>query len=263
MPLRNFQPEALMKRSSFLGALLGITVLPLFAQEQPSAQEALKLATQASQQGKYEQAVEHLSEAIRLEPKNALAHYLRGRANFCLGNVKKSVADLDKYVELEPSAASRQWERGISYYYAGEYEKGAKQFELYQTYHDQDVENSTWRYLCVAAKDGVEKAKSNLLPIENDRRVPMMQIYALYQGKATPEDVFKAVEAGNPTPEAKNAREFYANLYVGLWYQAAGKMDLARKHIFAAEKHKIGHYMWDVAHIHADLLRAEEKDKSP
>src|SRR5690349_21028301 len=125
-----------MRTCSFAGALLAMTILPVCAHGQATVEEALKQATQASQQGNYEQAVEHLSEAIRLEPKNALAHYLRGRANFCLGNVKKSVADLDKYVELEPAAASRQWERGISYYYAGEYEKGAKQFELYQTYHD-------------------------------------------------------------------------------------------------------------------------------
>jgi lipoprotein NlpI len=244
-------------------ARLACAVSHIQAQDGPSASESLKQATQAVQQGNYEQAVDHLNDAIRQEPKYALPYYLRGRANFCLGNIKKSVADFDKYVQLEPAAESRQWERGISYYYAGEYEKGAKQFELYQTYHNQDVENSTWRYLCVAAKDGVEKAQKDLLPIDDDRRVPMMQIYDLYRGKNKPEDVFKAVEAGNPTPEAKNAREFYANLYVGLWYQAAGKTDLARQHILAAEKHKIGHYMWDVAHIHADLLRAEDKNKPP
>ena len=34
--------------------------------------------------------------------------------------------------------------------YAGEFAKGAKQFVDYQTFHSQDVENSAWRYLCVA-----------------------------------------------------------------------------------------------------------------
>ena len=95
----------------------------------------------------------------------ATAYYLRGRENFRLGEIKKSVADFDKYVELRPRLESRQWERGIAYYYAGEFKKGAEQFELYQTYHDNDVENSVWRYLCIARSVGVDKARSVMLPI--------------------------------------------------------------------------------------------------
>ncbi len=237
---------------------------PLLAQTAEDAVIELRTqATRAIQANNHQQAIDLLDDLLQKDPKHAIAYYLRGRENFCVGNVKKSVADLDKYVELEPMAASRQWERGISYYYAGEYEKGAKQFELYQTYHNQDVENSTWRYLCVAAKDGVEAAKKNMLPIEEDRRVPMMQIYDLYRGKLQPDDVMKAVDAGNPQADEKNKRLFYAHLYLGLWYQAADKRDLAKKHIMLAEQHKIGHYMWDVAHIHADLLRAEDKSEKP
>jgi lipoprotein NlpI len=219
----------------------------------------MRQAVRASQRGDSTQAAALLTDLIKQDPKNELAYYWRGRENFRLGNVKHSVTDFDKYVELEPSAESRQWERGISYYYAGEYEKGAKQFELYQTYHNQDVENSVWRYLCVAATEGVEKARANMLPIEGDSRVPMTQIFDLYRGKAKPEDVLKAVEAGNPAAEAKNNRLFYAHLYLGLWYQAADDRENAKKHLFEAEKHKIGHYMWDVAHVHADLLRAADK----
>ncbi|QDU26954.1 lipoprotein NlpI [Anatilimnocola aggregata] len=251
---------------SFLGAVPHASYVA-FAQQpavKPGEQpvELMQQAVRASQRGDSLQAVGLFTDVIKQDPKNELAYYYRGRENFRLGNVKKSVSDLDKYVELEPLAESRQWERGISYYYAGEYDKGAEQFKLYQTYHDQDVENSVWRYLCVAAVDGVAKAQENMLPIEADARVPMMQIYDLYRGKLKPEDVLKAIDLGNPPAEAKNARQFYAHLYLGLWYQAAGNRKLAREHILEAEKHKIGHYMWDVAHVHADLLRAESKDQS-
>ncbi|WP_254511015.1 hypothetical protein [Anatilimnocola floriformis] len=230
------------------------------AQTDESRLELQTQAVRAIQNNNHQQAIDLLDALLREDPKNANAFYLRGRENFCVGNVKKSVADLDKYVELEPAAASRQWERGISYYYAGEYEKGAKQFELYQTYHNQDVENSAWRYLCVAAKDGVAAAQKNMLPIEEDRRVPMMQIYDLYRGKLQPDDLLKAIEAGSPPKDELNKRNFYAHLYLGLWYQAADKRDLAKKHITLAEQHKIGHYMWDVARIHAELLRIEAKN---
>jgi lipoprotein NlpI len=229
---------------------------------QDSVDDLLKQATAAAEKGDHDRAVVLLSEVIKKEPKRALAWYLRGRSNYCAGKIKDSVTDFDKYVELRPGDESRQWERGISYYYAGEYAKGAKQFELYQTFHDQDVENSVWRYLCVAKSEGLEKAQANMLPIENDSRVPMMQIFDLYRGKLKPEDVLKTAEAGSPTKEVLNTRLFYAHLYLGLWHDAAGRADEAKKHLLQAEQHKIGHYMWDVAHVHADRLRtADEKNK--
>jgi lipoprotein NlpI len=245
-------------------ALIALLVFPLCFTSKLMAQdpldELLKQATVAAEKGDHDRAVVLLSDAITKDPKRAIAWYLRGRANFCAGKVAESVADFDKYVELSPNAESRQWERGISYYYAGEFAKGAKQFELYQTYHDQDVENSVWRYLCVAKSEGVEKAQANMLPIDRDARVPMMEIYDLYRGKLKPEDVLKTAEAGNPTKEVLNTRLFYAHLYLGLWHEAGGRAADAKKHLLQAEQHKIGHYMWDVAHVHADRLRAAAKE---
>lgn len=217
--------------------------------------ELLQRAEKHVAAGESEKAVDLLSEAIALDPKLAGLYYQRGRELFRIGKTRESAADFDKYVELEPKFASRQWERGISLYYAGEFEKGAKQFELYQTFHNNDVENSAWRYLCMARTVGVEKARAVMLPIENDRRVPMMQIYDLYRGKLKPDDVLAAANAGEASEPERNARLFYANLYLGLYYEVAGEAEAAKRHILLAEKHKIGHYMWDVAHIHADLLR--------
>jgi lipoprotein NlpI len=221
--------------------------------------ELLRQAAQAGQRGDHERAIARLSDVIKEDPKLALAWYQRGREQFCAGHVNQSIADFDEYVKLEPQAAQRLWERGISYYYAVDFEKGAKQFEEYQKYHDQDVENAVWRYLCVARSSGVEKARANLLPITSDPRVPMMQIYALYQGKLKPDDVLAAANANPPNKELHNQRLFYAHLYIGLWHEVAGNADEAKKHILEAEKHKIGHYMWDVVHVHAELLRAKDK----
>lgn len=238
---------------SLAALVLGVALL---ASGQDSTEDLLQQATIAAEKGDHDRAVSLLTGVLDKEPKTALAWYLRGRANFCAGKIKESVADFDKYVELSPRVESRQWERGISYYYAGEYAKGAKQFKLYQTFHNQDVENSVWRYLCVAKSEGIEKAQANMLPIDNDSRVPMMQIFDLYRGKLKPADVLQAAEAGDPTKEVLNTRLFYAHLYLGLWHEAAGRAKEAQEHLLQAEQHKIGHYMWDVAHIHADRLRA-------
>jgi lipoprotein NlpI len=88
----------------------------------------------------------------------------------------------------------------------------------------------------------------------------MMAIYDLYRGTKKPEDVLVTAEAGQPLKTELNLRLFYAHLYIGLWHEAAGREAEAKKHILLAEEHKIGHYMWDVAHVHAERLR-EEKPK--
>ena len=244
-----------MRRILLAISAVFVGIAPLSAQD---VDELLRQATQASQRGERDRAIAKLSEAIKVNPTTPLPWYLRGREHFKAGKIAESVADFDKFVQLQPQAENQQWERGISYYYAGEFAKGAKQFEDYQKYHDQDVENSVWRYLCVARLNGVDKAKANLLPITNDSRVPMMQIYALYRGKLKPEDVLSAANADPPNRELLNQRLFYAHLYIGLWHEAAGNADEAKKHILEAEKHKIAHYMWDVAHVHAARLRANE-----
>jgi len=245
-----------------------ITCCLLLAAGIASAQDDLEAhlsrATEAINSGDSKEAVAQLNKVLEHDPKYAIAYYLRGREWFRLGKVKQSAADFDEYVKLKPEVESRQWERGIADYYAGDYEKGAKQFALYQSYHDNDVENAVWRYLCMAAaggntKEAVAKARAELLPIENDRRVPMMQIYALYRGKLTPAEVLAAATEGELSESQQNAQLFYAHLYLGLYYAAEGKAELERKHILQAEKHKIGHYMWDVAHVHAERLRADEK----
>jgi lipoprotein NlpI len=240
-----------------LAILAGSTAI---AAEDATVLELLQQAARASEQGKSQEAIDRLTKVIEKEPKRSLAYYLRGREQFRLGRIKQSVADFDKAVELDPKSESRQWERGIAYYYAGEYAKGAKQFQDYQSYHSEDVENSAWRYLCVAQIDGVEKARDTLLPIQNDPRVPMMPIYSLYQGKIQPEDVLRAARDGTPSKEALNTRLFYAHLYIGLWYEASGDKEKAREHILEADKHRIGHYMWDVAHVHAGLLKDNAKE---
>ena len=226
-----------------------------------SAKDLLDQASQTAASGDSAKAVELATAAIRKEPDLAGAWYLRGREHFRIAKFDESLADFDRFVELRPDLASRQWERGITCYYAGKFDVGAKQFELYQTFHDSDVENSVWRYLCQARVEGVEKAREAMLPIKNDPRVPMMQVYDLYRGRATPDDVLTAARAGEPSDAELNQRLFYAHLYLGLYYEATGDNDQAKTHIVeAADKHKIGHYMWDVARVHAERLREKKKD---
>lgn len=228
-----------------------------------TAEELVVQAVKSSDQRDYARAIELAARAIELAPKHASGYMVRARALFCSAKIAESISDFDKYVELTPAAEPRQWERGIAYFYAGKFKQGATQFEHYQTYDGHDVENSVWRYLCMAPEVGVERARAVMLPIENDRRIPMMQLFELFRGKLQPDDVLLATKTGNPDPAVLAGRLFYAHLYLGLWFDAHGKqaeairyVQLAADETLKSNPH-INTYMWEVARIHQKLLRGE------
>ncbi len=208
--------------------------------------------------GDHRRAIADYDRLLELEPSSAEVFDQRGSQHFMLGHITQSIADFDRSIQLRPQQEPRHWKRGISYYYAGRYDQGRRQFEGYQTVDDNDVENAVWRYLCMARGQGVAIARDSLLPIKRDGRVPMMEVYSLFGGRATSEDVLSAARAGKPTPAELNERLFYAHLYLGLYYEAAGDAARAREHLeTAAKSHKIGHYMWNVADVHVKRLKEQ------
>jgi lipoprotein NlpI len=206
---------------------------------------------------RHKEAVADFGRAIELTPRDPDAFDHRGSERFKLGLIADSIADFDRAISLDPAREAGHWKRGISYYYAARYEDGRKQFEGYQTVDGNDVENAVWRFLCMARHDGVQAARRDLLKIKHDRRVPMMEIYAMFTGEATTDEVMAAARAGDPPADELRNRLFYAELYVGLYEEALGHAAAARRHLEAAVEQKIGHYMWDVARVHVELLGKE------
>jgi lipoprotein NlpI len=197
-----------------------------------------------------------LLPVLLLSQDRAADDYIRrGMEHFKKAQIQQSLDNFDRAIQLDPAQAPYLWQRGISLYYAGRYDDGRKQFELHQTVNGNDVENAAWRYLCMARAGTVESARASILPIQHDSRVPMMQIYALYKGKATVDDVLAAARAGSPTAEALSERLFYAHLYIGLYDEAGGDAKGAREHIALANSQKADHYMGDVARVHLKLMR--------
>jgi lipoprotein NlpI len=209
--------------------------------------------------GRHTEAVADYTQAIERAPQQAELFDRRGSEQFKLARIDESIADFDRFLALRPDQAPHHWKRGISLYYAGRFDDGRRQFEGYQTVANNDVENAVWRYLCMARASGVAKARVDILPIKRDVRVPMMQVYGLYRGELMPDDVMRAVDQGDPSPEQLNERLFYAELYLGLYYEAADDAKQAAEHMNSAESHKISHYMWDVARVHAARLRETKK----
>jgi lipoprotein NlpI len=189
----------------------------------------------------------------RVRDLAARALQLRGEEHFRHARIAKSIADFDRQVQLQPNTAAEHWQRGIAYYYAGEYEKGARQFELHQTINQQDVENAAWHFLCLvrAPKGSLEAARKKLMPVTHDSRVPMAQIQQLFAGTMTPEEVLRVGQ------EAGGAAKFYADLYVGLYYEARSRNDESLRLVALAADNPVArkNYMGDVARVHIILRK--------
>lgn len=182
----------------------------------------------------------------------------RGDAHLWAGKFSEAVADYDVFLKAFPKYDEQHWRRGIALYYAGKHADGVKQFETHKKYNPQDVENAAWHYLCNVKVVGKEKAQAELIDVTRDPRVPMAEIQKLYAGKLKPEDVLAAADKVKGAD--KTSAQFYAHLYVALWYDAEGDEKKVREHLaVAVEKNEVPDYMWDVGNAHLRMLKAKTK----
>ena len=166
---------------------------------------------------------------------------------FEAGRFVESATAFDELAKAIPDRAPELWQRGIALYYARRYDDCRRQFESHRTVNPDDVENAVWHFLCVARAESPARARAALLPVGPDARVPMREVYQMFRGTLTPEQVLSA--AGS-----QPAALFYAHLYVGLYFEAQGMSARALEHIRIAAADRFereGGYMHMVARVHA------------
>lgn len=191
------------------------------------------------------------SASAQTRGENPREVFDRAVSDFERGRVAESATGFDNLISLRPDLAPQLWQRGIALYYAGRYKDCRAQFELHRTVNPNDVENAVWHFLCVARQESPDKAKSALLPVGPDSRVPMRQVYDMFRGVRRPEEI---LTAGG----AEASGQFYAQLYVGLYYEALGNKPKALEHITAAAAERFaadGGYMHTVAKVHLGILQ--------
>lgn len=248
-----------MRCLATLSALVCLAVTST-ADEPKDAAGYLKRGIERQGKRKFDEAIRDFTECLKLDPKNLEALDRRGSTYFFAGKFNESVADFDAQIKLDPKLADGHWRRGISLYYAGKYEEGKKQFNAYERTDTNDVENAVWHFMCAAKKDGWKKAQAGVLKIGKDGRTPMMQVYDLFKGKLKPEGVMAAAKEGKFTDDQRTSRFFYANLYLGIYYDLTGERKKAIEHLAESLKYRKTHfYMGEVARVHHELLKKQEK----
>ncbi len=195
-----------------------------------------------------EQKLAYWTDYINLHPHDVKGYIQRGMVYFKLAKIDESIQDFDQAENLDPAVKPYLWQRGLSYYYAKKYQLGAEQFEIDLTVNSQDVEETVWRYLCMAQLQGAEEARKTLLPVKNDPRRVMGKVYELFAGSCPPEDLLKTGKL-----DGKKGN-FYSHLYLGLYYEAEQNTELAKTYIVqAATQYPIEDYMWNLAIVHQQL----------
>lgn len=202
-------------------------------------------------------AEKDLTKAIELDPRDVESYQRRGETRFRLADIAGSVADFDAVLERAPQSRPGHWQRGISLYYAGKYADGVEQFDAHQTVNPQDVENAVWRFLCMVKIEGVDKSRAKLFKIDADRRIPMREIFAMFAGTGTPEAVLEAANRPQQLQQRQNMYRFYANLYLGLYFEALGQAAKSLEYIEKAASDPAQlDYMGDVARTHYKLRKS-------
>lgn len=229
-------------------------------------QEAAKLlraAGDAQNAGDYKLVLEKCKAVVELLPKDVRVQQRAAELLYLSGNAKESVPVFDRVIELLPSRAADNWQRGIALATVGEFKRGAEQFKLHHDVNPDDVENSAWYYLCVAKSESVEAAKKTLIGSRGDRREPMMEILKMLQGRSTPEQVLEAAEKSSPVPELKVRAKFYADLYIGLYYDSIGREEDAVKFFKRSLEQGETGYMADTARVYLEHRFQKSKDSVP
>ena len=164
----------------------------------------------------------------------------------------ESANAFDLLVKAQPASEPELWQRGLALYYANRFDDGRRQFEIHRTVNPADVENVAWHFACVARDKGPAAARQAIIPVGADGRVPMKEILDLFAGRAEPAAVLAAAEAG---PEAVRRNQLcYAHLYLGLYAEAIGDADAAKRHmLLAAGPCSMDHYMGKVAQVHVRI----------
>lgn len=187
----------------------------------------------------------HWQAAVQAHPEDAGAWVRCGMAHFRLGQVAASIAAFDRAEQVRPALTPYLWQRGLSRYYAGEFEAGAAQFEADLAVNGRDVEETVWCYLCLARSRSPAAARAALLPVGRDPRPVLRQVYRLFAGEITPQDL---VQVGQ---QAGDRGEFYSALYGGLYCEVTGEDSQAQAWITrAVGKCCPDDYMWHLARVH-------------
>lgn len=201
------------------------------------------------------EAAQRAADAYAIQQRAAEILYRSGRS-------QASLPLFERAIKLAPELAPHNWQRGIALCSCGEFEKGAEQFKTHHDVNPDDVENSAWYFLCIAKVKGIEAARKTVIPSRGDGREPMMSILGMLKGELAPADVLQAAIENTPQGAVRQRAQFYADLYVALYYDSLDQADDARAYLKRSLNYDHSGYMVDVARVYLADRFPENKEST-
>lgn len=155
-----------------------------------------KRADENSFKGEYDLAVSDYNEALKLNPKDALAYLNRGRAFSGKSNYDSAITDYSKAIELNPKDAAAYFNRADSYE-----KKGSTQQAIsdYQKTVDLDAANdaakNNLKRLQAAEQAKIQAAEQAKIQAETKKTEPVAVTTPPKPAVETPQPI---VESSNP-----------------------------------------------------------------
>ncbi len=210
-----------------------------------------------------------LDRILAKDPDNRRAFSERGDCHFFLGHFPQALSDYDQMTGDNPREIAGNWRRGIALYFCDRFQESASQFDAYHTIDQIDRENGIWRYLADTRSLGIPAARKNLLEYKKDDRPPFSDLYLLFAGTRTEQNLLDQFQLGR---DAGNSPEsFYLRLYLGFWCDSQDLSPQAISHLTLATAdgwpQRAGYgpnFMWHVGRLRLDQLRQKlESDPIP
>ena len=240
------------------GVLTLLAVLLLGGAGRAADADPLAAEERARMTAKWRAQIAESDAAVAKDAGAVGAYSARGDARLFLGESAAAVADFEKMIALDPAQDAPHWRLGIAYFFAGDFAKSARQFEKYHAYDGRDRENGIWKVLAQAKGEGIEKARAGMLAYTRFDREPFPALYEMFAGKKTADEVFAEIAKKELTKD--EGVMFFANYYGGLDEELRGHreraLELLRKAVASPLGRGTPSYMWQVARLHWERLRA-------
>ena len=117
----------------------------------PDSEEYRKRGIEAGQRGEIQQAIEHYTKAIGVQPENSDTYLRRGRAYYETGDYALAIQDFNKSLELDPDDAGVYLSRALAYDDKGDH---ALAFQDYDKALELDPDDARLYLLRGLAYDG-------------------------------------------------------------------------------------------------------------
>ena len=159
----------------------------------------------------YDRAIADYNEAIRLEPKSTRSYSNRANAYRAKGDVEHAIADYSELIAISPKNSYSYRTRGLAYLYTGALPKALADISQASDLNPKDAYHAVWLDI-IGQRNKVPSRLAQAIP-QLDMTVWPAPVVRMFLGQLTPAAVLAA--ADNADAKTKSDQVCEANFYGG------------------------------------------------